>query len=411
MALFVDGKSTLIILGSLAVISSVLVPMRRRVSSRSRNTMNHQIQFAEQIAEISDLSLEIKALGVTREATGKLNDAISAEADASRRLNLLAGMMSPSYLVMAYGAILIALLFLSTIPTRDLNEVGAVMLIMLRSLSYGLQLEQGSIAINQFAPYAEKIVATRNEFRFGSESTGTIDIETIEEIELRSVNFSYPGRPPVLNEVSFRLSKGQVVGIVGSSGAGKTTLAQILLGLQAPVSGFLMVNGLDRTQISDSSWRRVAAYVPQDSKLLAGTIDDNVKFLREHVTVTDVDEALVAANLLLPVDRFPEGKNTDLGVAGRQFSGGQRQRLAVARALATKPSVLVLDEPTSSLDVESENVIIETMNRLKGSVTTIVVTHRESTLRACDRIFLVDQGTVTETTAERVTPDQLDDHR
>ena len=409
VALFVDGKSTLIILGSLAVISSILIPLRRHVSARSRKTMDHQIEFAEQIAEISDLSLEIKALGITNEATERLDKAISNEANASRRLNLLAGMMSPTYLVLAYGAILVALLFLSTIPTRDLNEVGAVMLIMLRSLSYGLQLEQGSIAIHQFAPYAEKIITTKDEFKAGSLVRGDEKIQVIEHLKFDDITFGYPNRPKTLLHVSLSVSRGEVIGIVGPSGSGKTTLVQILLGLQSPDSGHVEVNGSERQQFSDRSWSRAVAYVPQDTKLMAGTIEENVRFLRDHVTDSDIDKGLSAANLLLPANRFPDGKRTDLGVAGRQFSGGQKQRLAIARALATHPSVLVLDEPTSSLDVESENVIVETINRLKGEVTTIVVTHRESTLRACDRILLVDNGAVRETTADRVTPDQLDD--
>jgi len=408
VALFVDIKSTAIILGSLAVITSVLIPMRRRVTARSRRTMDHQIEFAHKISEINDVSLEINALGVSNEATARLNEAINSEADASRRLNLLAGMMSPAYLMMAYGAILAALLFLSTIPTRDLNEVGAVMLIMLRSLSYGLQLEQGSIAVHQFSPYAEKLLETRDSFREGVRVEGDLRLTSIDSIEIVGVSFAYPNKPVILSEANFTIGKGEVIGLVGPSGAGKTTLIQLILGLREPDFGEVRVNGKNRRLAKSDSWSRLVTYVPQDTKLIAGTIDDNVKFLRDHVTDSDVDHALIAANLLLPADRFPEGKHTDLGVAGRQFSGGQKQRLAIARALATNPSVLVLDEPTSSLDVESENVIVETMNRLKGSVTTIVVTHRESTLRACDRIFLVEGGTVTETTADRVTREQLD---
>jgi ABC-type multidrug transport system fused ATPase/permease subunit len=259
------------------------------------------------------------------------------------------------------------------------------------------------------APFAERLIRQQQEFDSDRRPSGTKEVAHIDSIRLDRVSFRYPDREPVLTGVNISFGRGEVIGVVGHSGSGKTTLIQLVLGLHRPESGVVYVNDIPRPEVSPDSWSRLVTYVPQDTKLMAGTIEDNVRFLRNHVTDQDIDEALSAANLLLPDDRFPDGKLTDLGVAGRQFSGGQKQRLAIARALATHPSVLVLDEPTSSLDVESENVIVETMNRLKGDVTTIVVTHRESTLRACDRILLVDNGTVVETTVDRVTPDQLDD--
>ena len=409
IAFVVSGVSTLIVLSALVILALLLAPMRRAVQRRSKKSMESQVAFANNVAEISSLALEINALGVSEEAADRLEDVIDNEAAAQHRVGMTSGMISPLYMTFAYGAILLALVALYTITADDLNQVGAVMLIMLRSLSYGQQTQQGAIAISQFAPFAERLIDQQNEFDSDRRPQGTTHVNHVDTLELHDVDFSYPDRPPVLSKVNVTIRRGEVIGVVGPSGSGKTTLVQLLLGLYNPQDGQVLVNGLPRNGVSPDSWSRLVTYVPQDTKLLAGSIDDNVKFFRDHVSDADVDDALVAANLLLPADRFPEGKRTDLGVAGRQFSGGQKQRLAIARALATHPSVLVLDEPTSSLDVESENVIVETMNRLKGSVTTIVVTHRESTLRACDRIFVVDQGTVIETTADRVTPDQLDD--
>ena len=409
IAFVVSGVSTLIVLSALVILALLLAPMRRAVQRRSKKSMESQVAFANNVAEISSLALEINALGVSEEAADRLEDVIDNEAAAQHRVGMTSGMISPLYMTFAYGAILLALVALYTITADDLNQVGAVMLIMLRSLSYGQQTQQGATAISQLAPFAERLIDQQNEFDSDRRPQGTTHVNHVDTLELHDVDFSYPDRPPVLSKVNVTIRRGEVIGVVGPSGSGKTTLVQLLLGLYNPQEGQVLVNGLPRNGVSPESWSRLVTYVPQDSRLLAGSIDDNVKFFRDHVSDADVDDALVAANLLLPADRFPEGKRTDLGVAGRQFSGGQKQRLAIARALATHPSVLVLDEPTSSLDVESENVIVETMNRLKGSVTTIVVTHRQSTLRACDRIFVVDQGTVIETTVDRVTPDQLDD--
>jgi ABC-type multidrug transport system fused ATPase/permease subunit len=383
--------------------------MRKAIQRRSKKSMESQVAFANNIAEISDLNLEINALGVSFQAADRLEEAINSEAAAMHRVSTASFLISPLYMTFAYGAILLALVALNSITVDDINQVGAVMLIMLRSLSYGQQTQQGAAAISQFAPFAERLLHQQREFDSDRRPNGTKEVAHIDSIRLDNVSFRYPDREPVLTDVNIAFGRGEVIGVVGHSGSGKTTLIQLVLGLHRPESGVVFVNDIPRPDVSPDSWSRLVTYVPQDTKLMAGTIEDNVRFLRNHVTDHDIDQALTAANLLLPADRFPDGKRTDLGVAGRQFSGGQKQRLAIARALATRPSVLVLDEPTSSLDTESENVIVETMNRLKGEVTTIVVTHRESTLRACDRILLVDNGTVAETTVDRVTPDQLDD--
>jgi ABC-type multidrug transport system fused ATPase/permease subunit len=409
IAFVVSGISTLIVLFALITLVFLLTPLRRAVQRRSKKSMENQVAFANSIAEISELNLEINALGVTKQAAKRLKEVIDNEAAAMHRVGITSNLISPLYMTFAYGAILLALVALNSIEVDDINQVGAVMLIMLRSLAYGQQTQQGATAISQFAPFAERLIRQQQEFDSERRTQGVVQLSSVGSIRLESVSFRYPERTPVLSDVNLTIGAGRVIGVVGQSGSGKTTLIQLILGLHTPQEGAVLVNEIPRADVSPDSWSRLVTYVPQDTKLMAGTIDDNVKFLRDHVTDADVDQALVAANLLLPADRFPDGKHTDLGVAGRQFSGGQKQRLAIARALATRPSVLVLDEPTSSLDVESENVIVETMNRLKGQVTTIVVTHRESTLRACDRIFVVENGTVTETTVDRVTPDQLDD--
>ena len=411
VALTVSVPSTAVMLAAVVLLGFALSPLRASVRRKSRSALGFQVDFSNRIAEISDVSLEIKALGVSESAFVQLSEAIDEEAMSMRQVGLTSSMIQPIYTTFAYMAILIAIWALSNVASENINEVGAVMLIMLRSLSYGSQVQHGATAVNQFAPFAERLVAQRAEFEADRTPSGEVTVDAIRHLRLEGVSFGYSESRLVLDSIDLTISRGEVIGVVGRSGSGKTTLIQLLLGLHSPLDGKFLVNDIPRESLRPDSWSRLAAYVPQDSKLLGGSVDENVKFMRDFVSDSDVDQALAAANLTLPPDRFPDGKHTDLGVAGRQFSGGQKQRLAIARALATRPSVLVLDEPTSSLDVESENVIVETMGRLKGDVTIIVVTHRESTLRACDRILFVDQGKVTETTIDRVTPDQLDDRR
>lgn len=395
IALLIDVVSTLVLFGAVVVLALVLSPIRRAVRNKSRQAVRHQMEFANRMAEMADLSLEINALGVTQPAIEHLNELVEREGTASRRVAMLSGIVAPVYMTLAYGAILVALWVLSDLGGDDIGGVGSVMLIMLRSLSYGQQLQHGATAISQFSPFAERIVEMRRTFREAARTTGRAPLDTVGSLTLEAVSFAYDERP-VLVDVDLSVGPGQIVGVIGQSGSGKTTLVQLLLGLLSPTAGRITVDGTDLADVDVASWHRLVAYVPQDTRLVAGTIADNVRFLRDSVTDDDVRRALAEANLTIDTERFPDGLHTDLGVAGRQMSGGQRQRLAIARALATRPSVLVLDEPTSALDAESEEVITETLGRLRGRVSTVVVTHRDSTLRVCDRVVVVEGQRVAE---------------
>jgi ABC-type bacteriocin/lantibiotic exporter with double-glycine peptidase domain len=266
----------------------------------------------------------------------------------------------------------------------------------LRSLSYGQQLQHGSSALGQMAPVAEKLIAYRDEFARDAAPQGTIDLERIDRLELDRVSFAYTDHDPVLRDVSLAISRGDVVGVVGPSGAGKTTLVQLVLGLLHPTAGSVRVDGHALTDVANTSWHRLVTYVPQDTRLVDGTIADNVRFSRPHISDDDVRAALAGANLGLDTDRFPLGIDTPLGASGHQLSGGQRQRLSIARSLVTRPSIVVLDEPTSALDSESEEIVTDTLSRLRGNTAVIVVTHRDSTLSVCDRVIDVRDGAVAE---------------
>lgn len=270
------------------------------------------------------------------------------------------------------------------------------MLIMLRSLSYGQQLQQGSISIGQFGPYAQSISDRIEEFERDPQSGGSQLLPRIDLVRFDRVDFGYSEREQVLQRVDVSIERGQIIGLVGPSGSGKTSFVHMLLGLYEPTQGSIRVNGIDLRDIDRESWHRLVAYVPQETNLITGTIRENVRFLRSEITDSSIDATLLRAGLDLDPTIYPSGSETNLGEAGRQFSGGQRQRLAIARALVTNPSLLVLDEPTSALDAESEEVILETLDKLRGEVTIVVITHRTDTLRVCDRVFRITDRSVRE---------------
>lgn len=219
------------------------------------------------------------------------------------------------------------------------------------------------------------------------------------KVAFASVSFKYPSAiDPTLRGINLDLSAGESVGIVGPSGSGKTTLVDLLLGLLLPSEGAIHVDGVPLSPQNLSSWRRQLGYVPQDTFLMDASIAANVAFYRqgreEHQS--QVWQALEQAQLADFVRELPDGLNTRVGERGARISGGQRQRLGIARALYDMPRVLVLDEATSALDGHTEAAITGTIGQLRGRMTIVTIAHRLSTVKGCDRIVMLDHGEITD---------------
>lgn len=216
------------------------------------------------------------------------------------------------------------------------------------------------------------------------------------EIAVHDVHFSYPdAERPALDGVSVTLPYGQSLALAGSSGAGKTTLVDTLLGLHAPDSGSITVDGVD-IHSNPRGWQANIGYVPQDVFMLDATLAENIAFDAEHDEV-DTDRlarAIAHAQLDDVVSGLPDGVNTYIGERGSRLSGGQRQRVGIARALYREPSILVLDEATSALDNETEHRITQAINGLRGTVTVVIVAHRLSTARQADQLAFMADGKI-----------------
>jgi ATP-binding cassette subfamily B protein len=225
------------------------------------------------------------------------------------------------------------------------------------------------------------------------------------EVVYEGVHFRYPSRPEleVLRGVSLRARPGERVALVGPSGAGKSTLVSLLLRFYDPTAGRVLLDGTDAREFDLHHLRTQMAFVPQDVLLFGGSIADNIAYGRPGATPAEVEAAARQANAHDFITSFPEGYQTRVGERGMQLSGGQRQRVAIARAILRDPAVLILDEATSSLDSESESLVLQALDRLMQGRTALVIAHRLSTVRTADRIFVLKDGK----TVEEGTHDEL----
>lgn len=223
---------------------------------------------------------------------------------------------------------------------------------------------------------------------------GKLALEKVEgEFDFKDVKFKYNNtEKPVLHELNLHVDKGQTIALVGESGAGKSTILNLVIGFNFANEGKVTVDGYDMRDIDLRTYRKHLAVVPQTSILFSGTIRDNITYGIENVDDETLDRVVDAANLRELVDSLPDGLDTVVGEHGGKLSGGQRQRISIARALMRNPKVIVLDEATSALDSISEKLIQEALNNLTKDRTTFIVAHRLSTIKGADRIAVIADG-------------------
>ena len=226
---------------------------------------------------------------------------------------------------------------------------------------------------------------------------GNRDFEHLNSlIELKGVSFGYGGAESVLHNVSFKIPKGSMTAIVGSSGSGKTTLTDLIMRLYDPTEGSIFVDDIDLKKLRLADWRKSIGVVSQDVFLFNDTIFNNIALGKQHVSKEDVARAVNQAYAANFIENLPQRYETTVGDRGWNLSGGQRQRLALARAIVHRPQILILDEATSSLDSNSEQLVYQCIKQLRGETTVIIVAHRLATIRDADHIVVLEDGQVSQ---------------
>ena len=278
-----------------------------------------------------------------------------------------------------------------------ISELAAVMWSLLAAMPILSSLLQGNISISNFLPSYEQLVSLRKSAAEVEEIQGGRPFLLLErDIEFKDLSFTYPDRVQTLTAINLHIRKGQMTALVGESGSGKSTITDLVLGLQIPEQGQVLIDGVSLSELHQNSFRERVGYVPQDSQLFQASIRDNLLWSFDSASESDLWNVLQLANATAFVRDLPQGIDTLVGDRGIRLSGGQRQRIALARALLRKPELLILDEATSALDSKSEHLIQQSIEQVAHNTTILVVAHRLSTIVKADQIYVLSQGRIVE---------------
>ncbi|MFE5841588.1 ABC transporter ATP-binding protein [Streptomyces niveus] len=380
----------------------LIVRLRGRLQSHNAAFRHEVERMSSRVSEMTSLIPITRAHGLEGAAMVRIDGSLRQVLAAGVRLDLLNGrfgalawiLLNSLGVVCLAGSALVAYHGLLPITAGDVVMLSAFFTTLTSSMVTLLGLAPViSKGLESVRSAGEVLEAPDLESNAGKEQVASVT----GRIDFQDVGFRYDGSPDTAVE-GFTLSArpGQTIALVGASGAGKSTVLNLLIGFIRPTDGRILLDGADMATLDLRSYRRFLSVVPQESILFEGTIRENVTYGLDGMDEATVRRALRDANALEFVDRLPDGLDTVVGQRGARLSGGQKQRLAIARALIRDPRVLVLDEATSALDNRSEALVQEALARLVEGRTVFVVAHRLSTIRGADRIVVMEHGRIAE---------------
>jgi len=400
LALSVNWQLTLVVLLVLPPVAIAMIKIGREVKKRVTRSLEKIASMAGVAAETVKGILIVKAYCMEQYETARVKVELHKLRRNLRKMVKADAAIGPVVeLMLVIGLVVFVLLANRAVVEQRIDGGGLV--IMFGALAAMLDPVRKLAAVNNMIQ--SSVASAERVFEFIDmkpdvfEAPDAIELPRLDEsLRFEDVHFSYDGETEVLKGVSFEVKKGEMVALVGFSGAGKSTIVKLIPRFYEATAGAITIDGADIRQSTFKSLRDLISIVTQETILFNESIRDNIAFGRQTYPDERVREAAEAAHAAGFIERMPGKYATNIGEAGVTLSGGQRQRLAIARAIIKDPSILILDEATSSLDTESERAIQAAIDEFVVGRTTLVIAHRLSTVQRADRILVVDKGCIVE---------------
>ncbi len=403
VAMTVTGTKSLIVLVFFLLCAptaaGTMVLFRQKIRRTNADFRKEMEETSAKVMEMVELIPVTRAHALEKEEINKMEDQLSHVAKTGYRLDIVqANFGAVGWCVFQVFQVL-CLGFTGYLAYKNQIKVGDI---TLYQTYFGTIVGQITNFLN-LLPIISKGLESVNsvgEVLLANDVEDNSGKEKLKEVEgsfdFKEVVFSYEENKRVLNGLNLHVDKGETIALVGESGAGKSTILNLVIGFMKPNSGHILLDGKDLNSINLRSYRKHIAVVPQTSILFSGTIRENITYGLKHVSEDKLKEVIKSANLTEFIEALPEGLDTVVGEHGGKLSGGQRQRIAIARALIREPKIIVLDEATSALDSISEKEIQKALENLRTERTTFVVAHRLSTIRNADKIAVISKGRLAE---------------
>ena len=365
-----------------------------RVSMRKMGELNGKLQ--DNLSGIH----EIQSFGREEYETGRVNEKNFGHVKAMLQALKVSAVFHPSVeFISSLGTVLVVAFGGYLAYSEGLQVEDIVAFLLYLSLFYQPITGLANLVENmqQSLAGAERVITILDAPNEIEDKPGAIELTDVKgEITFDHVSFSYIEGIPVLNDVSFTCKPGEMLALVGPTGVGKTTITELLSRFYEPNSGRILIDGIDIQDVTIKSLRQNISTVLQDTFLFNGSIAENISYARPEASMEEIKEAARAANIDREIEAMPEGYNTVTGERGVKLSGGQKQRIAIARAILRRSPIIVLDEATAAVDVETEQQIRNAINTLTGKRTIVAIAHRLSTIRSAEQILVIEEGTVIE---------------
>lgn len=405
----VNAKMTLIALVTAIILGMPFLLVNRLSYRLGKKSTETSIEMHGVLLEILTGAKLILSYARQHHVLKRYISAFDRHVWATLRSQALTSAVGSFYQLMAITAAIVALIFAA--EQRDqLAEIAVVLWSLLKALPMIGRLLAGKTSIDNFLPSYEQLQDLRIDAASERETNGSkLFSRLTQSLSLKHVDFSYPGRKNILQDVNLEVTKGSMTALVGESGAGKSTVADMLLGLLIPERGELSIDGVPLAEWDLASYRRRLGYVPQDPFLFHTSIRENLLWSSDgEVSEERLWEVCRIANAVDFIKELPEGLDTIVGDRGVRLSGGQRQRLALARALMCSPEILILDEATSALDTNSELLIQKSIEQVAKNTTIFVIAHRLSTIVKADIVYVMSAGRIAQ---QGSFTELIDDHQ